>query len=263
MARIKVHHPLARVEARVGTAREGIAIAALERRARLAGRPGQRAHTLGHRRVAAREARPQPVVDRSRVGRRLLAPGDHQRRQRLRIERLEAHRGEVHEGQAAVGLGDPILQAGRDPQLLGLDRERERGQPLGGHAHAEQVAAARDAVAITIALEPPKPTPRGIVVLQLTRAHSARWSHSRANRRTVAATSLLAGSADGSAASRASASAAKRSIDTARTAPPYPSDGLPASAARAGARPYAGRLTGTHRAASSPSPAGARRSVGP
>ena len=90
-------------------------------------------------------------------------------------------------------------------------------------------------VAITSALEPPRPTPRGIVVVHRTAVKSASGATSRAQRRTVASTSALGGATDGAAARRACARAAKFGTVVASTAPPYPSEGLPASAARASA----------------------------
>src|SRR6478672_11367528 len=92
-------------------------------------------------------------------------------------------------------------------------------------------------VAITIALEPPSPTPLGTDVSHSTVGATGSGLWSRAKRLTVAATSSLSGLARGSDAALAVACAWNPSSVTAITAPPYPSDGFPASAARADAAP--------------------------
>src|SRR5512133_2945210 len=88
-------------------------------------------------------------------------------------------------------------------------------------------------VAVTIALDPPRPTSRGTVVDHRT-AHGP-----RPKRAMAASTSALGGSLSGSGAAVAVARPASSGTHIASTAPPWPSDGLPASAARANALPEA------------------------
>src|SRR5262249_13545966 len=88
-------------------------------------------------------------------------------------------------------------------------------------------------VAVTMALEPARPTSRGTSVPQLT-AHGP-----RPKREIAASTSALGGSLVASAACSASAHARSSPTQHASTAPPNPSDGWPASAARAWALPPA------------------------
>src|ERR1700727_116505 len=104
------------------------------------------------------------------------------------------------------------------------------------HSYSEQRARR---VAITIALEPPSPTPRGIEVETSIAVRAAAGSRSRPKRATVARTSSLLGETSSAAAGHANACARRRASVSARTAPPYPSDGLPAIPARARASPPA------------------------
>src|SRR5919198_1728835 len=88
-------------------------------------------------------------------------------------------------------------------------------------------------VAVTIALDPARPTSRGTSVPQRTR-HGP-----RAKRAMAASTSALGGSLVARPACSACAQARSSLTQQASTAPPNPSDGLPASAARAWALPLA------------------------
>src|SRR6266542_4755219 len=94
-------------------------------------------------------------------------------------------------------------------------------------AHSARIAA------VTIALEPPRPTSRGTPVPQRTEQGP------RPKRAIAASTSALGGSLAASVACSACAHARSSPMQHASTAPANPSDGLPASAARAWALPPA------------------------
>lgn len=74
----------------------------------------------------------QRGVYRTRFAGRVAAPGDHERGQQRGVEALvrpwPGVAGEVHERQPSVGLGDTVLEARGDPELLDLDRECELGE---------------------------------------------------------------------------------------------------------------------------------------
>ena len=141
------------------------------RRARRAGR-----RALGRR--ARRSAPGSPASPRRRLvtrrggrrgrprrARRRRGVGDEQRRQQRRVERLAAlARREVHEQQAPVRLDQPVLRPGGDPEVLGLDRQRQPRPAPPARAGLPQRSHSARRVAITIALDPPSPTSRGISV---------------------------------------------------------------------------------------------------
>ena len=112
-----------------------------------------------------------------------------------------------------MGLGVAVLRAGGDAEVLDLDREHHLGQLVGRQDVAVQRAQGAH-VAVTIALDPPRPTSRGTVVDQRT-AHGP-----RPKRATAASTSALGGSLSGSRRGVASARAASPGTQTASTAPP-------------------------------------------
>ena len=149
-----------------------------------------------------------------------VLPGDDERRQQARRERLESVRGaEVHERDAAVHLGDPVLEAGGDSELLGLDVEREPGECVRREGDGMTPHRARS-TAITIALEPARPTERGMFVPQRISLADTGTPVTRCRRITAALTRSAAGVTIGVVAGATRAQAARSSNATASTAPP-------------------------------------------
>ena len=58
-------------------------------------------------------------------------------------------------------MRDTILEPGCDSELLGLDRQGELGEPIERDPRIVKSNSPRR-TAVTIALEPPRPTPRRI-----------------------------------------------------------------------------------------------------
>ena len=116
----------------------------------------------------------QAAVHGVRGLRRVGAPGEVERGQQPGVQALDprARAREVHEHEPLVGLGVAVLRPGGDAEVLDLDREHQLGQRAGREVVAVQRAQGAHA-AVTIALDPPRPTSRGTVVDQRT-AHGPR-----------------------------------------------------------------------------------------
>src|SRR2546423_270946 len=98
-------------------------------------------------------------------------------------------------------------------------------------------AASARSVAITIALDPPRPTSRGIVVRTRRATGPGSRPLSAANLATAAPTSARRSGSGGPGSTTASAAHVR--THTPSGLPPEPSDGLPARATRAAALPLA------------------------
>ena len=130
VSRVQRQHRPARVEAGVDAYAQSRGIGVADRPGRAVRRARQGPHRFEYDRLAVGVTVPQRRVHVAGVAAAIGSPGDEQRRQPRGVELVHRRRTrgtEVHEREAVVRLGDPILEAGGDPEVVDLDPQGQFG----------------------------------------------------------------------------------------------------------------------------------------